>query len=92
MTPIPDYKPTKADERYEGARKVGEYITFALVMFLLFMGLGAAALVGDELQACRVEKAAIPANEYRHSWADHPGEPGSINVWRKLDGQPEVWE
>ena len=53
MTPIPDYKPSQADERYEGARKVGEYITFAVIAFLLFMGLGSAALVGDELQTLR---------------------------------------
>jgi hypothetical protein len=54
MTPIPDYKPTRNDERYEGARKVGEYITFAIVVFLLCMGLGSAALVGDELKTLRV--------------------------------------
>ncbi len=90
MTPIPDYKPTRNDERYEGAKRIGEYITFALVMFLLFMGLGAAALVGDELQACRVERMEVPASE-RHSWADYPSTE-SINAWRKLDGQPEVWK
>ncbi len=59
MTPIPDYKPTRNDERYEGAKRIGEYITFAVVVFLLCMGLGSAALVGDELQTLRNNCGAV---------------------------------
>ncbi len=58
MTPIPDYK-RQADERYEGARKVGEYITFAVIAFLMFMGLGATAIVGDELKTLRNNCGAV---------------------------------
>ena len=61
MTPIQDYK--REDARYDGARKIHEWMTVAFVLFVLFCGLAGAAIVGDELQTLRVEVARCGAVE-----------------------------
>lgn len=91
MTPIPDYKPSRQDEAYEGAMKISEWATFVLVAFLLWVGLFGAAIVGDELQQCRIERMAIPAGEPASTWDDYPSTE-SLRAWRKLDGRGETWE
>ncbi len=61
MTPIPDYKPNREAEAYEGARKIHETVAAALILAALFIGLGGLALIGDELQTLRNNCGAVEA-------------------------------
>ena len=70
----------------DGASRIQEWLIFVVVVFLMWLGMGWAAMVGVE----RYDRAQVdvPPNPYEYS---HTPRNGSLNAWRKLDDGTEDW-